>query len=145
MFDKMFENIGNKIKATVKFFACASMVISIILAIIVCLYSPLIGILIGIIGVLLSWVSAWLLYGYGEIIQRLINIDQSLTKPSAPVKKDFDIARFKTVDTTDDKETLYKFALEQIEKKQYQFAINALKRIAGYKDSDELLEKLNSL
>ena len=145
MFDNMFEDIGNKIKKLVKFFAVAGMLLSIILGIILCLSNILIGIIVSALGFLLSWVGAWLMYGYGEMVQRLINIDKKLGAGNKQSTHTFDPAKFKTIDSAKDKETLYQSALEQINKKQYNFAYSSLKRIPGYKNADELLKQIESL
>ena len=145
MFDNMFEDIGNKIKKLVKFFAVAGMLLSIILGIILCLSNILIGIIVCAFGFLLSWVGAWLMYGYGEMVQRLINIDKKLGAGNKQSTHTFDPAKFKTIDSAKDKETLYQSALEQINKKQYNFAYSSLKRIPGYKNADELLKQIESL
>ena len=145
MFDNMFEDIGNKIKKFVKFFAVAGMLLSIILGIFLALSNVLIGILIGAFGFLLSWISAWLIYGYGEMVQRLINIDKKLGSDNKQPTHSFNPAKFKTIDSEKDKETLYQSALEQINKKQYNFAYSSLKRIPGYKNADELLKQIETL
>lgn len=146
MFDNLFENIGEKIKSVTKAFACVGMILSIILAIICFVvggsYGILIGLLVGGIGFLLSWMGAWFIYGYGEIIQCLISINRKLEDITAEKKNKIE----QTIDSQDkDKETLYQFALEKIEKKQYRFACDALKRILDYKDANELLEKISNL
>ena len=127
MFDNMFEDIGNKIKKLVKFFAVAGMLLSIILGIILCLSNILIGIIVCALGFLLSWVGAWLMYGYGEMVQRLINIDKKLGAGNKQSTHTFDPAKFKTIDSAKDKETLYQSALEQINKKTIQFCLQFLK------------------
>ena len=148
MFDDMFNNIGEKIKKYVKCFACFGMVASIVIGIICCVTGAfLAGILVGVLGFIGSWVGAWMMYGYGEMVQRLINIDRKLSSTQDQTRK-FDPNKFKPVEKVEkaeDKETLYKFAVEQIEKKQYAFARDSLKRIAGYKDSDEILAKIESM
>ena len=151
MFDNMFDNIGEKIKKYVKAFASVGMVLSIIIGIVCCIFGgPIgiaVGIAVGVLGFIGSWVGAWMMYGYGEMVQRLINIDRKLgsNQKQDDKTRNFDSNKFRQVEKTDDKETLYKFALEQIEKKQYAFARDSLKRIAGYKDSDEILAKIESL
>lgn len=151
MFDNMFDNIGEKIKKYVKSFACVGMTASIIIGVVCCIFGGSVGIiagiLVGVLGFLGSWVGAWMMYGYGEMVQRLINIDRKLSSVQKQDSRtrNFDPNRFKQVEKAEDKETLYKFALEQIDKKQYAFARDALKRIAGYKDSDEILARIESL
>ena len=152
MFDDMFTNIGEKIKRLVKFFACVGMILSVLFAVLMVLFGGAVGIIIGpLVGVvlfLLSWISSWLMYGYGEMIQRLISIDNKLNgnRPYGYNKpKSVQVSQVKKVDNDSDKEVLYQFAMEQIEKGQYAFARDALKRIEGYKDSDAILSEITSL
>lgn len=152
MFDDMFENIGGKIKKFVKFLAVVDMVLFIVLAIIILIYGfvsghgflgVLLGGIVGGIGFLSSWISSWKLYGYGEIVQRLISIDKKLGENDYKRHHAFDPNRFKPMPEKD-QETLYRFAIEQINKGQYEFACNTLKRISDYKDSKRLLEETES-
>ncbi len=160
MFDNFFENVGEKIKRFVKFFAVLGMLFSIILSVVGVILSignillVILVIIIGLIGFFGSWVSAWAMYGYGELIQRLINIDNKLNvnKNKTSWTKEISLNRVEPIKSkgeefknNSDKEILYQFALEKIEKKQYQFARDALKRILGYKDSEELLTKIGSM
>lgn len=161
MFNNLFENIGEKIKNTVKFFAIFGMVISILLGVDIIFEGFIfIGIIVTLLGFLISWMGSWLLYGYGELIQRCINIDKKLsgthndatatTAPQQPKPAYVKPAttsnnEFNHPTSEQDKEVLYQFALEKIKDKQYKFAYNALKRIRGYKDSEALIERIDNI
>ncbi len=77
---KMFENIGQKIKtlAVVIFVVCA--VLFVILGIITLFVNFLVGILCISLGPLFSWISCWLLYGFGEIIEAVDDIRSNTYK-----------------------------------------------------------------
>lgn len=75
----MFDNIGGKIKALAKIVAWIGIILSVVLGI-VAMFSPVVyngtaykgilpGILIIIIGALGSWISSWVMYGFGQIIE----------------------------------------------------------------------------
>ena len=75
---KLYENIGGKIKS----FAKASFVVEAIGAIITGLVllvdtEEVIYLLVLLGGPIVAWVSSWLLYGFGEIIDRLCAIDRN--------------------------------------------------------------------
>jgi len=59
-------------------------------------YSALIGVLLIVIGPFVAWVSTWLLYGFGEIIDKLTEIERNtrgkhnVTKVVTKVKEDAD-------------------------------------------------------
>ncbi len=76
--NKLYENIGGKIKS----FAKASFVVEAIGAIITGLVllvdtEEVIYLLVLLGGPIVAWVSSWLLYGFGEIIDRLCAIDRN--------------------------------------------------------------------
>ena len=69
----MFDNIGGKIKGLAKFMTGVGIAVSWGVAI-ACFVTEeeimvLIGVGIGIVGSLLSWVSAFLLYGFGQLVE----------------------------------------------------------------------------
>lgn len=75
----MYDNIGGKIKGLAKW---VSIIVSIIMAIsgIVCMglgedFIP-VGILLLILGPVICWISSWMLYGFGELIEKASNIEQ---------------------------------------------------------------------
>ncbi len=67
----MFENIDSKIKALAQFLCWCGIGVSVLAGIIMCFMEELIlvGILTLVIGSLASWAGAFLLYGFGELIE----------------------------------------------------------------------------
>lgn len=71
----MYDNIGVKIKVL----AGVTCIIGAIAAVIIgcmALYDELIGIglLIMILGPIVAWIASWLLYGFGELIEKTCDI-----------------------------------------------------------------------
>ena len=79
----MFTNIGKKIMGLAKFVCWAGMVLSVLLGVLIMVsgqsnftvngqttYAPavLVGILVIIFGVIGSWISSWMTYGFGRLI-----------------------------------------------------------------------------
>lgn len=75
----MYDNIGNKIKILAKVFFVIGAVASVIGAIYLFIEEAhiLLCLAIAIAGSLLSWISTWLLYGFGEIIDKLCDIEEN--------------------------------------------------------------------
>ena len=76
----MFENIGKKIKGLVKTIFIIESVASVIIGIVILALSEefnIIGLLVMAGGILVAWLSSWLLYGYGEIIDKLTDIERN--------------------------------------------------------------------
>ena len=77
----MFSNIGGKIKGLV--------VIIFIIEVIICIIAgcvmistgddgfAFLGLIVMILGTLIAWISSWVLYGYGEIIVKLTEIERN--------------------------------------------------------------------
>ena len=143
----MFDNIGDKIKNLAKGIFVVEVIAAIVAGCITLRDSVLVGVLILLLVPIAAWISSWMLYAFGEIAQRLINIDEKMKgNPRKPLQY-FDMNKPKEIEPIKspaerDSEILYQFALEKISKKQYKFAIDALKRIPGYKDSDALLKQI---
>ena len=84
----MYNNIGGKIKMLAKILAVVGVVISLlggIGAIIFGIYSQdstivlimiISGVAFALIGALFAWIGSWLLYGYGEIIDKLTHMEK---------------------------------------------------------------------
>ena len=89
----MFDNIGRKIKdlAEIIFVIEALLFFGIGLYFIIALELVGVGVILMLLGPLISWVSSWLLYGFGEIIDLLTDIKyntQNLnTKTNVELKK----------------------------------------------------------
>ena len=84
----MYDNIGRKIKGLAKaIFIAQGISMAITGIVLMCIDEDLIlyGILSLILGPVLAWISSWLLYGFGEIIDKLCDIEQNtglIRKPS---------------------------------------------------------------
>ncbi len=82
----MFENIGSKIKKLAKVLSIIGIIVSVIIGLYIMSKSdgesPLffIGFLVAIIGSILSWVSGFFVYGFGELIIKTQEIAQN-TRP----------------------------------------------------------------
>ncbi len=91
----MFSNIGKKIKTLAGILAWTGIIVSIIIGVAFCVIGGTVFIIVGpiimILGSIISWVSAFAIYGYGQMIENtnmivsiLSNYRLSvLTKPSA--------------------------------------------------------------
>ena len=76
----MYNNIGKKIKMLAKVIFFVEAIAAIFGGIsVIGLDEDLavVGILIMIVGSVFAWVSSWLLYGFGEIIDKLSDIEQN--------------------------------------------------------------------
>lgn len=66
----MFKNIGGKIKTLASVITCAFIILSIVSGVLIMVNDlVLVGILVMLVGFLLSWVSSFILYGYGQMIE----------------------------------------------------------------------------
>lgn len=77
----MYEQIGEKIKALASTLAAIGSIISFFGGIVLITIDEdnvLLGIFVIVIGSLLSWVSSWLLYGFGELIDKVCSIEKSM-------------------------------------------------------------------
>ncbi len=75
----MFKNIGNKIKTLAVIIFIVGLVISLIMGVLLIGEDMVAdGLLIIIFGALVSWISVFFIYAYGELVQRSINIDEKL-------------------------------------------------------------------
>ncbi len=69
---EMFENIGGKIKATATVVCCIGIIASVLLGFGVMSIADdfvLLGFLITTVGSLISWVSSFSLYGFGQLVE----------------------------------------------------------------------------
>ncbi len=68
----MFENIGSRIKNLSKFICCIEIIACIVVGTVMAATNENLifaGILVAVIGALLSWVGAFILYGFGQLIE----------------------------------------------------------------------------
>ena len=79
----MYENIGKKIKILAKILfgvLCAIGVIGGIVIASIDDYYTLIGVIVMVLLPLTAWISSWFLYGFGEIIDKLTDIEDNTRK-----------------------------------------------------------------
>lgn len=81
----MFDNIGGKIKTLAKVICWIGIALSIVLGLILLIaistYSLALGIAfaipVALLGAVLSWITSFNLYGYGELIELTAKIEQN--------------------------------------------------------------------
>ncbi|MDD5916956.1 MAG: hypothetical protein PUC63_05445 [Clostridiales bacterium] len=76
----MYDNIGRKIKGLAKaIFVAQGISMAIIGIVLMCMDEDLIlyGVLTLILGPILAWISSWLLYGFGELIDKVSDIERN--------------------------------------------------------------------
>ena len=76
----MYDNIGGKIKGLAKATFIVEAIAAVITGIVLmCIDEDLIlyGILSLIVGPVLAWISSWLLYGFGELIDKVSDIERN--------------------------------------------------------------------
>ena len=74
----MYKNIGKKIKNLAKISFLVEAISAVISGIILCVNNTdeiWIGLLVLFVGPIVAWVSSWLLYGYGELIDKTCDIE----------------------------------------------------------------------
>jgi hypothetical protein len=82
----MFSNIGNKIKTFAIFLFVIEAIGAIFtgIALIAELYDEWIGVLVMFAGPVVAWISSWLLYGFGELIDKTCEIAENTRHYGAP-------------------------------------------------------------
>lgn len=82
----MFNNIGEKIKKLAIVATVLGMIASLIAAIIIWAgnMGVLYGIFVLVVGVVFSWISSFVLYGFGEVIVKLNEIEKDIQNLKAP-------------------------------------------------------------
>ena len=76
----MYDNIGGKIKGLAKVSFVVEAVITVITGIILMVADEdliLSGLLVMVVGPIVGWVSSWMLYGFGEIIDKVSDIERN--------------------------------------------------------------------
>lgn len=98
--EKLYKNIGMKIK-TFAFVSFIVEAIASVIAGIVCFFIDedifLVGLCLVLLGPIVAFVGSWLLYGFGEIIDKLCDIEQNTRGGTSrtKIKEDDDIAKEK--------------------------------------------------
>ncbi len=84
----MYDNIGEKIKLLAKVSAILMTIGCIIggIALIATMdgFFVFLGILVIVVGSLISWVSSWVLYGFGELVENSASLKQIAKSSEAP-------------------------------------------------------------
>ena len=76
----MYDNIGGKIKGLAKIVFIVEAIAAAITGIALMASDEdriLIGLLVMVVGPLVAWVSSWLLYGFGELIDKTCDIERN--------------------------------------------------------------------
>lgn len=74
----MYDNISNKIKGLANAIFIIEAILSFVLGIILLSNEELLyGFLTLAIGPLIAWISSWVLYGFGELIEKVSAIEQN--------------------------------------------------------------------
>ncbi len=73
----MYDRIGSKIKVLAKVIFWVEAVVAVIAALVMIESTEGVSLLLGMVGVLVAWVSSWFLYGFGEIIDKLCEIEKN--------------------------------------------------------------------
>lgn len=84
----MFQNIGGKIKGLAKVAFCIGAIASVILGLFLLISGEgiigdvcfIIGPVFLILGPILSWLSSFVLYGFGELVDCVSNINEQIKK-----------------------------------------------------------------
>ena len=77
----MYDNIGKKIKVLAVVSCIIVAITAFIMGIVLMATSEdliLLGLLVMLGGPVVSWISSWILYGYGELIEKACNIDYNV-------------------------------------------------------------------
>lgn len=79
----MFENIGRKIKGLTKIICWVGIIASVVAAIAMMSMGDdillVIGIIMLVVGPIMSWVSSFIMYGFGELVDRTTSVEQILS------------------------------------------------------------------
>ena len=76
----MFDWIGSKIKGYTKFICWIGIIGSVVLGFAMGSQVPLAGFLVALIGSLFSWISSFILYGFGELVDSVMRINDMLNR-----------------------------------------------------------------
>lgn len=85
----MFNNIGEKIKSLARILSIVAMIGFVATGIVILIIGVWwVGVLIIAGGVLLSWVSSFVLYGFGELISKTTEIAEVTKNSNKEIKKE---------------------------------------------------------
>ena len=104
----MYDNIGNKIKILAQIICVFGVVASVILGLVICFRTNEfneIGLLYILIGSISSWISSFIIYGFGELIEKVCSIEKKVgTSKSNVFLKTENSSINNLIDTTSQKE-----------------------------------------
>ena len=145
----MFNEIGKKIKKLISIVA----ILEVIFLITFCIFGVvvlggwfiLLWFIIIPVGIFIIWVLSCRFYAYGELVdnsteikKELAGLKSAIQSVKSSAKQGIGAREFIEYD----KEILYEFAMDMIQKKNYKFAYNALRKIRDYKDADKWLDSI---
>lgn len=86
----MYDDIGMKIKGLAKIMFYLESILIMIIALPIAYEADalLLGIIIVIIGMILAWISTFLLYGFGELIDKACDIERNTSKLYKPTQEE---------------------------------------------------------
>ena len=79
----MFDNIGGKIRGLAKVISILGIIASIAVGLLNVIFSDEVGIIIIVVGMLISWISGFFIYGFGQLIEDA----QAIRKSNAAILK----------------------------------------------------------
>lgn len=77
----MYKNIGPKIKGLAKAIVIVEAIVSVIIGIALMASDDglvVSGLLVMLVGPTVAWVSSWVLYGFGELVDKVCNIERNI-------------------------------------------------------------------
>lgn len=113
MLDKLYDDIGGKIKGWAKWMFVIESIAAVIAGVSFLFYSeyPILGLVLIILGPIVAFVSTWLLYGFGEIIDYLELIEENTSTFYKKTKKEQSVKRIQvktkeseSIQTNDDED-----------------------------------------
>ena len=127
----MYDNIGKKLKGFAKTIFAICLIASVIGGIAIMAIDgdlAIIGIIVMAVGILVSWISTWFLYGFGEIVDKVCDIEKN-TRNGSFVKTSSAASEIKSqVQTQIDNERIQKLenlrAEGLITEEEFQQAVN---------------------
>ena len=76
--DDLFENIGGKLKGLARFTCVMEALAAIITGICIMVEEAfLAGLCVIVFGPIVAWVSTWLLYAFGELVEKTVNNERN--------------------------------------------------------------------
>ena len=124
----MYDNIGEKIKSLAKSTFIVEAIAAVIAGLVLLSYGEWWGVLILLCGPIVAWVSSWLLYGFGELIDKICDIEQNTRggESKTKIKETIEKAKKEAMEKAE-KEAMEKAEKEAMEKAEKEAAERAEK------------------